>query len=162
MISERGLVMDEQMVRQLRLDAGNLAAGVDLVAVHRIAELLDKHGERFIQRVFTAREQADCSQVSAETRLNSLAARWAAKEAVAKALGTGFGPVNHLEVEVARDECGCPHVHLHGQAAALAQARGLNCWAISLSHDGGMALAFVVALGAPSHQTAAAATTITP
>jgi holo-[acyl-carrier protein] synthase len=140
--------MDERIIRDLSLAAGNLAVGVDLVAVRRIAELAEKYGERFAQRVFTERERADCSRGSDETRMNSLAARWAAKEAVAKALGTGFGPVNHLEIEVIRDEFGCPHVCLHGRAAELAQARGLNRWAISLSHDGGMALAFVVALAA--------------
>ncbi len=126
----------------------DLAVGTDLVAVHRVAQLVEDYGERFTQRVYTERERADCSQGTDETRMNSLAARWAAKEAVAKALGTGFGPVNHLEVEVTRDEQGCPHVCLHGRAAELAQARGLNRWAISLSHDGGLALAFVVALAA--------------
>ncbi|MDQ1300345.1 MAG: holo-[acyl-carrier protein] synthase [Chloroflexota bacterium] len=141
--------MDERIIRDLSLAAGNLAVGVDLVAVRRIAQLAAGYGERFTQRVFTARERADCSQGSDETRMNSLAARWAAKEAVAKALGTGFGPVNHLEIEVMRDEQGCPHVCLHGRAAALAQARGLNRWAISLSHDDGLALAFVVALASP-------------
>ncbi len=139
--------MDERAIRDLNLGASNLAVGVDLVAVRRIAELAEKYGERFTQRVFTEREQADCSNGRDETRMNSLAARWAAKEAVAKALGTGFGPVNHLDVEVVRNETGCPHVRLHGQAAELAQAQGLSRWAISLSHDGGMALAFVVALG---------------
>jgi holo-[acyl-carrier protein] synthase len=123
---------------------GALIVGVDIVATRRIAELLDEHGARFTRRVFTERELADCGQ-----RTDSLAARWAAKEAVAKALGTGFGSVNHLEVEVIRDEAGCPHVRLHGQAASLAQARGLNRWAISLSHDGGMAVAFVAAIGLP-------------
>jgi holo-[acyl-carrier protein] synthase len=126
----------------------NLAVGTDLVAVRRVAQLAVEYGERFTQRVFTARERADCSRGSEETRMNSLAARWAAKEAVAKALGTGFGPINHLEIEVTRDESGCPHVQLHGQAADLAQARGLHHWAISLSHDGGLALAFVVAWAA--------------
>lgn len=127
----------------------DLAIGTDLVAVHRVAQLVAGYGERFMQRVFTAREQADCSRGSEETRMNSLAARWAAKEAAAKALGTGFGPVNHLEIEIVRDEQGCPHICLHGRAAELAQARGLNRWAVSLSHDGGLALAFVVALAAP-------------
>lgn len=127
----------------------DLAIGTDLVAVGRVAQLVARYGERFMQRVFTAREQADCSGGSEETRMNSLAARWAAKEATAKALGTGFGPVNHLEIEVVRDEQGCPHVCLHGRAAELAQARGLNRWAVSLSHDGGLALAFVVALAVP-------------
>lgn len=119
----------------------NLAVGADLVEVRRIAELITQYGERFTRRVFTAQELADCRD-----RVDSLAARWAAKEAVAKALGTGFGPVEHLDIEIVRDEICCPFVVLHERAAALAEARGLTRWAISLSHDGGMALAFVVAL----------------
>lgn len=122
------------------MDLDHLAAGVDLVSVHRIARLLAEHGERFERRVFTPQERADCNG-----RADSLAARWAAKEAVAKALGTGFGPINFRDIEIARDEAGCPQVRLHGAAAALAHSRGLRRWALSLSHDGGLAIAFVIA-----------------
>ncbi|MCX7670872.1 MAG: holo-ACP synthase [Anaerolineae bacterium] len=118
----------------------HLAVGVDLVAINRIAALLAEHGERFTRRVFTERERADCAG-----RPDSLAARWAAKEAIAKALGTGFGPIGFQDIEVVRDEAGCPHVQLHGGAAALARSRELHRWALSLAHDGGMAIAFVVA-----------------
>jgi holo-[acyl-carrier protein] synthase len=120
--------------------ADNLTVGVDLVEVRRIAKLVEQHGERFTGRVFTPRELVDCSG-----RAESLAARWAAKEAVAKALGTGIGKVGWQEIEVLRGESGCPSVQLHGRAAALAAERGLARWALSLAHDGGMALAFVVA-----------------
>jgi len=118
----------------------NLSVGVDLVEVRRVTLIAERYGERFGRRVFTERELADCGM-----RAESLAARWAAKEAVAKALGTGFGPVGYLDIEVVQDEARCPHVHLHGRAAALAEARGLTHWALSISHDGGMAIAFVVA-----------------
>ncbi len=118
----------------------NLSVGVDLVEVRRVTLIAERYGERFGRRVFTERELADCGM-----RAESLAARWAAKEAVAKALGTGFGPVGYLDIEVVHDEARCPHVHLHGRAAALAEARGLTRWALSISHDGGMAIAFVVA-----------------
>jgi holo-[acyl-carrier protein] synthase len=117
-----------------------LSVGVDLVEIRRIAALVERHGERFTGRVFTPGEVADCAG-----RVESLAARWAAKEAVAKALGTGIGAVGWQEIEVVRGESGCPAVILHGRAAALAAARGLTRWALSLAHDGGMALAFVVA-----------------
>jgi len=119
----------------------NLSFGVDLVEVRRVALIAERYGERFGRRVFTERELADCGM-----RAESLAARWAAKEAVAKALGTGFGPVGYLDIEVVQDEARCPHVHLHGRAAALAEALGLTRWALSISHDGGMAIAFVVAM----------------
>jgi holo-[acyl-carrier protein] synthase len=120
--------------------ADGLAVGVDLVEVRRIAALVERHGERFTGRVFTPGEVADC-----DGRAESLAARWAAKEAVAKALGTGIGAVGWHEIEVLRGEGGCPAVLLHGRAAALAADRGLARWALSLAHDGGLALAFVVA-----------------
>ena len=119
----------------------NLSVGVDLVEVRRIADLLADYGERFGRRVFTERERAGC-----HGHAESLAARWAAKEAAAKALGTGFGPVGFTDIEVVEDEAGCPHLHLHGRAAELAAERGLSRWAVSLSHDGGMAIAFVVAM----------------
>jgi holo-[acyl-carrier protein] synthase len=119
-----------------------LTTGVDLISVARIAGLMDRHGERFLRRVYTADEVAAC-----EGRAESLAARWAAKEAVAKALGTGIGAVAFRDIEVVSDECRCPALRLHGAAAELAAARGLTQWSVSLAHDDGMAVAFVVALG---------------
>lgn len=117
-----------------------LVAGADLIEVERIAGVIDRHGERFLHRVFTHNELAAC-----EGRSDSLAARWAAKEAVAKALGTGIGHVTWCDIEVVHDDLHCPCLRLHGAAAVLAEARGLTQWAISLAHDGGFALAFVVA-----------------
>lgn len=117
-----------------------LAVGTDLVEVRRIAELMARYGARFTARVFTPAELADCAG-----RAESLAARWAAKEAAAKALGTGIGAVTFQEIEVLRDEAGRPGLTLHGRAAALATERGLAQWALSLTHDAGLALAFVVA-----------------
>lgn len=118
-----------------------LVAGADLVEIDRIAGVLERHGERFLQRVFTPDELSAC-----EGRAASLAARWAAKEAVAKALGTGIGQVAFREIEVVLDDCRCPRLRLHGAATELAAGRGLTQWAVSLAHDGGLALAFVVAM----------------
>lgn len=118
-----------------------LAVGADLIEVARIAEVIARHGERFLARVFTADERAVCGG-----RAESLAARWAAKEAVAKALGTGIGDVCWHDIEVLQDEKRRPTLRLTGRAASLADESGLHTWAISLAHDGGMALAFVVAL----------------
>ena len=121
--------------------ANALAVGADLVEIRRIAALMARHGERFTARVFTPGELADCGG-----RAESLAARWAAKEAVAKALSTGIGVVTWQEIEIIRGANGCPGVQLHARARDLAAARGLTQWALSLTHDGGMALAFVVAM----------------
>jgi holo-[acyl-carrier protein] synthase len=129
-------------VRGQESGIGGLAVGADLVEVRRIDVLVKRYGERFTHRVFTPGELADCGG-----RAESLAARWAAKEAVAKALGTGIGAMAWQEIEVLRGEYGCPVLRLHGRAQVLAAERGLTQWALSLAHDGGMALAFVVATG---------------
>ena len=117
-----------------------LAVGVDLIEISRIEGVLKRHGERFLQRVYTERELA-----YAAGRLSALAARWAAKEATAKALGTGIGAVRFCEIEIVCDGCGKPELYLHGAAAELAAQRHLNRFAVSLSHAGGCALATVVA-----------------
>ncbi len=117
-----------------------LRVGVDMVSVARIEGVLTRHGTRFLERTYTADEQAYC-----QGRPAALAARFAAKEAVAKALGTGFGPVAWREVEIVGDERKAPIVVLHGKARARAQELGLHHFAISLTHERDMAMAFVVA-----------------
>ena len=87
-----------------------LATGVDLIEVTRIREAIDRHGERFVARIFTETEQRECAG-----RFSSLAARFAVKEAVAKALGTGIGDVSWLDIEVRGDENRAPHLYLHGE-----------------------------------------------
>lgn len=119
-----------------------LATGADLISIARVAAAIQRHGDRFLRRVYTADELTACGG-----RIESLAARWAAKEAVAKALGTGIGDVGWREIEVLNDDCRCPSLRLHGAAAGLAAARGLTEWSISLTHEEGLAVAFVVAMG---------------
>jgi holo-[acyl-carrier protein] synthase len=119
-----------------------LACGIDSVRIDRIEETVERFGARFLDRVYTEREQSYC-----EGRPHSLAARWAAKEAVAKALGCGIGDVRWDEIEILSDHHGAPTLHLHGAAAQLAEARNLHQWAVSITHETGHALAFVVAMG---------------
>lgn len=119
-----------------------LACGVDFILVVRIEETVERFGARFLNRVFTPAEQRYCAG-----RASSFAARWAAKEAVAKALGVGIGDVMWREIEVVNDSRGAPSIALHGAAAMLAQTRGLHQWAVSLTHDDGRAVAMVVAMG---------------
>jgi holo-[acyl-carrier protein] synthase len=118
-----------------------LRTGVDLVEVSRLREAIERHGGRFIARVFTETEQRDSSG-----RITSLAARFAAKEAVAKALGCGIGKVGWLEIEIISDDARMPHLQLHGEAQKLAQELGLSNWSVSLSHTESHAIAFVVAI----------------
>jgi holo-[acyl-carrier protein] synthase len=117
--------------------------GIDLVEVARIHESMERFGQRFLNRIFTSAEQAYClrKRRSAE----SFAARFAAKEAGAKALGTGISRgVNWLEIEVIRDPGGRPGLLLHGRAAEIAAAMGVARMALSLTHTGDLAMASVV------------------
>ncbi len=118
----------------------HLAVGVDLVEVERVRAAWERHGERFLARVFTAGERADCGG-----RVASLAARFAAKEATAKALGTGIGAVSWRDIEVRTRESGQPLLTLHAAAAAAARALDLHEWHVSLSHTRTLAVAYVVA-----------------
>jgi holo-[acyl-carrier protein] synthase len=117
-----------------------LKTGVDIIEIPRIQAALDRHGERFLQRVFTPAEIAECSG-----RADRLAVRFAAKEATTKALGTGIGPVSWREVETLHKRSGEPYLILHGQAEMVAKVLGLTNWAVSLSHSRENAIAVVVA-----------------
>lgn len=119
----------------------NLRTGVDLLEIERLQAVLQRHGERFLLRIYTPLEREQCAG-----NLPSLAARFAAKEAVAKALGCGIGQVAWQEIEIVRDENGAPQLLLHGTAQRRAQSLGLTLWSISLSHTQQHALAMVTAL----------------
>jgi holo-[acyl-carrier protein] synthase len=119
-----------------------LRTGVDIVEVERVRRAVDRYGEIFTARCFTPGEVDRCGG-----RVSALAARFAAKEAAAKALGTGIGDVGWREIEVVHDERGRPDLVLHGAAAALAESLQLVEWSISLSHTREHAIAFVVARG---------------
>ena len=120
-----------------------LRTGVDLIEVARVQRTLARHGTRFLRKVFTAREQLYCGN-----RPERLAARLAAKEAVSKALGTGIGAVQWVDIEIDADSVGRPLLILHGAADRLSASLGLATWDISLSHTATHAIAVVVALPA--------------
>lgn len=124
-----------------------LTTGVDLIEIARIERVVKNHGERFLARVFTPNEVLYC-----RGRVPELAARFAAKEAVSKALGVGVRVLSRegihwRDVEVVGDHRGKPLVRLFGRAAERAEELGLTEWAISLSHTREHAIAFVVAQG---------------
>ncbi len=120
----------------------HLRTGIDLVDIERMRLMLERHGERFLRRVFTPQELSDAGD-----RPSSLAARFAAKEAVSKALGTGIGAVAWQEIEVLSTPSREPRLALHGAAQRLAEEQGLSTWALSLSHTEHYAVAQVVAMG---------------
>jgi holo-[acyl-carrier protein] synthase len=121
-----------------------LGLGTDLIETKRIQESMDRFGERFLERVFTAGEIAYCRRK--KNAAESFAARFAAKEAGAKALGTGISHgVNWKELEVRREVSGKPTLHLSGRAAELAEAMGVRRLQLSLTHSRELAMAVVVA-----------------
>lgn len=119
-----------------------IRTGVDLLEIPRLGAAVQRHGGRFLKRVYTPAELELCAGDTA-----SLAVRFAAKEAVAKALGTGLGDVAWTEIEILRMENGAPLLNLHGKARLLADQLGLAEWSLSLSHSRDLAVALVVASG---------------
>jgi holo-[acyl-carrier protein] synthase len=123
-----------------------LATGVDIISIPRIERAFARYGDRFLARIYTQNEIDHCRGRGAQ-----LATRFAAKEAAAKALGVGMRLMSPYgigwpEVETLNGPSGQPYLVLHDQAAELAEAQGLSVWAVSLSHDAGFAVAFVVAM----------------
>ncbi|MBM4109449.1 MAG: holo-[acyl-carrier-protein] synthase [Phycisphaerae bacterium] len=121
--------------------------GVDIVAVERIGRMVAEHGERFLSRVFTAKERAYAQGKARGAE--HLAARFAAKEAAFKALGTGWRDgIAWTDVGVEHDAMGRPMLVVRGRAAEVARARGVARWWVTLSHTAGTAVASVIAEGA--------------
>jgi holo-[acyl-carrier protein] synthase len=119
-----------------------LRSGIDLLEIERMNIALRHHGERLLKRIFTSRELEEVGN-----NVASLAARFAAKEAVSKALGTGIGAVGWQEIEILRGPACEPVLYLHGAAQKLAIDLGLDTWSLSLSHSQTHAVAVAVAIG---------------
>ena len=120
----------------------NIVTGIDLIEIERLQSAIERHGSPFLDRIFTPDELTEVRDKPA-----SLAARIAVKEAVAKALGTGIGPVHWKEIESLRGNAGQPVLRLNGKAARVAKERNLSTWSISLSHTKTHAVAVAVAIG---------------
>lgn len=124
-----------------------IAHGVDLVEVARIQRMLAEHGERFLDRVFTAGEQEYAAK-SRTRHAEHLAGRFAVKEAVLKALGTGWsGGIAWTDIDVVRSAAGAPSIVLSGEAGEVAKRLGITQWLVSISHTEVMAIGSVIALG---------------
>jgi holo-[acyl-carrier protein] synthase len=117
-----------------------LVAGTDIIEIGRVERVARLYGPRFIQRVYTEQEAAYC-----RGRAPQLASRFAAKEAVMKALGTGVRGVRWRDVEVVRQRGRAPTIQLHGTALRRAERLGIDHLAVALSHSEEYAVAFVVA-----------------
>ncbi len=122
-----------------------LGIGTDIIECERIGRMVDKHGDHFVNRVFTEEEVRYCTE-----RRNGdqhFAGRWAAKEAVLKALGTGWiAGISWQDVEISNEVSGRPLIRLYGGAAEIAQKRGIREIQISITHCVSHAVAFAVAI----------------
>lgn len=122
-----------------------VAVGVDLVEIDAVAATLDSSlSGRYLSRIYTPAEVRDCTDASG-VNAGRLAARFAAKEAVLKALDVGNRAIPWRAIEVRRRRSGRPTISLHGAAAAIAREEGIARFALSLSHEASYASAFVVA-----------------
>jgi holo-[acyl-carrier protein] synthase len=124
-----------------------LSVGVDAVSVAEVSAALDRFGDRYVRRVFTSREAAYCLSAAGVAGAR-FAARFAAKEAAIKALEPGRRWTDWRAIEVRRRRSGACGLLLRGDAAALAERRGIRHLALSMSHEGDLAVAVVVALRA--------------
>jgi len=130
----------------------NISSGIDLIEISRIEKALERHGDRFLERIFSEAEIERLRRFQAR-RPNprvitaEVAARFAAKEACSKALGTGIGPVSWKEMEILNEPSGKPTLRLSGKAAQIAGFLGYTSWSVSLTHSKDMASAVVVCAG---------------
>ena len=122
--------------------------GIDLVDLERLRQVLERHGARFLDRVLTAAEREFCDRQ--HDPIPHVAARFAAKEAALKALGTGLAAgIRWTDLEVERRENGAPLLRMRGEAERIAQERGAGSAYVSLTHDRHSAAAVVVLEGGP-------------
>ena len=123
-----------------------LGHGIDIIECPRLEKMLSHHGDRFLHRVFTQHEQDYCHKHKERTQ--HLAGRFAAKEAVLKALGTGMrGRMKWTDVQIANDDLGKPEIVLSGESAAVAERMGVTQVLVSISHTRQNATASAIALG---------------
>ena len=118
----------------------NIAVGIDIIEVRRVRKVFERHGERFLQRVYTPIEVAQC-----RGKVERLASRFAAKEAISKALGTGLHGVAWREMEVVQLRSGRPSVRLHGNAKRRAELLGLTAFDVSMADLREFSIAIAVA-----------------
>ncbi len=119
--------------------------GIDLVDFPRIESMIERHGGRFLNRVFTQREQSDAE--AAYNRIEKLAGRFAAKEAVMKLLGTGWrGKIAWTDIELVNSSMGQPVVEISGEVRRIAEASGIGRITMSITHTANFAIASAVAL----------------
>lgn len=132
--------MAPRRARRYHLGMNGLAAGIDAIEIERVQRVMLRHPERFVKRVYTELEAAYC-----RGRVPELAVRFAGKEAMMKALGTGVRGIRWQEIEFLADRRGKPLVYLHGKAKARAELLGMGQPEVSMTHSDTLAMTFIVA-----------------
>lgn len=131
--------------QEIQFPQSVIGIGTDIVECDRIGQMLQKHGDTFLQRVFTPDEIAYCSRHQIPDQ--HYAGRWAAKEAVLKVLGTGWAKgIQWTDVEVVRDAAGAPSIRLENRAAEIAKELKIRSVLISISHCKAFATAFAIGI----------------
>ncbi len=126
-----------------------IAHGIDLVDCPRIETMIERHGERFIQRIFTAAEQAYAE--ANKNKIEKLSGRFAAKEAILKLMGTGWrGKIAWTDIEIINNSSGQPEVTLDGEVEKIADKLGIKHISVSITHTANFAIASAVALAKKS------------
>ncbi|HZR42018.1 MAG TPA: holo-ACP synthase [Ktedonobacteraceae bacterium] len=125
----------------------NVAVGIDIIEVDRVRKVYERHGERFLRRVYTEHEVQQC-----RGKATRLAGRFAAKEAISKALGTGLHGVAWREMEIVQLRSGRPTVALHGNAKLRAQQLGLSAFDVSIADLAQFSIAIAVAVQTHPYQ----------
>lgn len=128
----------------VEIDDPPTAIGIDLVEVEPLAQLVEAGGPFFANAAWTARERRE-----ANGQPEALAGKWAAKEAVMKALQRGLGDIDPKDIEIISNASGAPGVELHRSARSTAKSRQITAWTVSVTHEGGWAAA--IALGSDRH-----------
>jgi holo-[acyl-carrier protein] synthase len=117
-----------------------MKTGIDLLEIRRLEGAIQRYGDRLLKRIYTPRELAESG-----SNVTSLAAQFAAKEAVSKALGTGIGEISWQEIEIIYEESYQPQLVLHGNAQKIAERQSLSDWSLSISHSNECTIAVVIA-----------------
>lgn len=124
---------------------GIIAHGIDLVDCPRIEQMIERHGERFVNRIFTAAEQAYAK--SSRNEVEKLSGRFAVKEAVLKLIGTGWrGKIAWTDIEVINNAAGQPEVTIRGEVKRIADELGIEQISVSITHTANFAIASAIAL----------------
>ena len=125
----------------------DIAHGIDLVDFGRIEQMLARHKQRFLNRVFTAKEQAQAFELVDKNQSQRLAGRFASKEAILKLLGTGWrGKIAWTDMEITNNALGQPQVALSGEVERIAKDAGVGNIMLSITHTANFAIASAVAL----------------